>query len=219
MRERVSAETAAGKQQTTRSDRAVKSRTVVANISLSLDGRVTGPGGDYDMSWIVPHAITDVARDQMIAVTEPATTVLLGRKNYEGFGGYWPSVADNDSADPRDRAFSRWLNTVEKVVFSSTLKEAPWQNSRIVNADPPAVVDELRGQDGGDIIVLASGSVIKALLRADALDRLSITLCPEIAGGGARLFDDMPASSWALRQSKPTESGAIYLLYERIRKG
>ncbi|HET9849695.1 MAG TPA: dihydrofolate reductase family protein [Candidatus Dormibacteraeota bacterium] len=195
-----------------------KTRRVVANFSLSLDGRVNGPGGDYDMSWIVPHAITDVARDQMIAVTQAATTVLLGRKNYEGFGAYWPPVADNASADPRDRAFSRWLNTVEKVVFSSTLKQAPWQNSRIVNADPAAVVGELRRQDGGDIIVLASGSVIKALLRADALDRLSITLCPEIAGGGARLLDDMPASSWVLGQSKPTESGAIYLRFDRAGK-
>lgn len=195
-----------------------KSRRVVANFSLSLDGRVNGPGGDFDMSWIVPHAITDTAREQMISVTQPATTVLLGRKNYEGFAGYWPSVADNASADPRDRAFSRWLNTVEKVVFSSTLTQAPWQNSRIVNAEPAAVVGELRGRDGGDIIVLASGSVIKALLRADALDRLSITLCPEIAGGGARLLDDLPASSWRLHQSKPTESGAIYLLFDRVRK-
>ena len=195
-----------------------KTRRVVANFSLSLDGRVNGAGGDFDMGWIVPHAITDTAREQMISVTQPATTVLLGRKNYQGFAGYWPSVADNASADPRDRAFSRWLNTVEKVVFSSTLKQAPWQNSRIVNAEPAAVVGELRGRDGGDIIVLASGSVIKALLRADALDRLSITLCPEIAGGGARLLDDLPASSWRLRQSKPTESGAIYLLFDRVRK-
>jgi hypothetical protein len=44
-------------------------RTVVANISLSLDGRVAGPGGDYDMSWIVPHAVTDGARDHMVKVT------------------------------------------------------------------------------------------------------------------------------------------------------
>src|SRR6185503_5276049 len=92
-------------------------RTVVANISLSLDGRVTGPAGEYDMGWIVPHAITDAARDHMLSVTSPATTALLGRKNYEGFGGYWPSVAGNEEADPRDRAFSRWLNGVEKIVF------------------------------------------------------------------------------------------------------
>ena len=194
-------------------------RMVVANISLSMDGRTNGVGGDYDMSWIVPHAVTDSTRDNMIAVTSPATTVLLGRKNYQGFGSYWPSVVDNESADPRDRAFSSWLNSVEKVVFSSTLKDATWENSRIVNADPVAVVRDLQKQTGGNIIVLASSSLIKRLLEADALDCLSITFCPEVTGGGARLFEDgLPASSWMLRQSKVTESGALCLLYDRIRK-
>jgi dihydrofolate reductase len=200
--------------------RSGRARTVVANISLSLDGRVTGPGGEYDMGWIVPHAVTNMARGHLLAVTTPATTVLLGRKNYQGFGSYWPAVAANESADPRDRAFSTWLNAVEKIVFSSTLKEAAWQNSRIVDADPAAVVEALQRQGHGDIIVLASLSVIRSLLRADALDRLSITLCPEVAGGGARLFEDgLPPSSWALRQSSAAESGALCLLYDRARAG
>jgi dihydrofolate reductase len=191
-------------------------RTVVANISLSLDGRTAGAGGEYDMGWIVPHAITNGARDHMIAVTSPATTVLLGRKNYQGFGSYWPAVANDETADPRDRAFSKWLNAVEKIVFSSTLKAPTWENSRIVNTDPASVVKDLKQQKGGDIIVLASSSIIKSLLQAGALDRLSITLDPELVGGGARLFEDgLPATSWSLRQSTPTESGAICLIYDR----
>src|SRR4029079_16323267 len=164
----------------TTSSKPVNARTVIGNISLSLDGRVTGPGGEYDRGWIVPHAITNVARDHMIDVTTPATTVLLGRKNYQGFGGYWPVVANDEAADPRDRAFSKWLNAVEKIVFSSTLKTPTWENSRIVNADPASVVKDLKQQKGGDIIVLASSSVIKSLLQASALDRLSITLDPEL---------------------------------------
>jgi len=112
-----------------------------------------------------------------------------------------------------------WLNSVEKIVFSSTLKDAPWENSRIVDADPAAVVRDLQQRTGGNIIVLASSSVIKRLLQADALDCLSITLCPEVAGGGARLFEDgLPPSSWTLRQSTVTESGAICLVYDRVRE-
>ncbi len=121
-------------------------RTVVANISVSLDGRVNGPGGDYDMSWIVPHALTDGAREHMVKVTNPASTALLGRKNYQGFASYWPAVADNPDADPRDRAFAQWLNAVDKVVFSTTLQEAGWPNSRIVADDPAAEVRRLRKQ-------------------------------------------------------------------------
>ena len=196
-----------------------KARTVVGNISLSLDGRFNGLGGEYDMGWIVPHAVTNSARDNMVAVTTPATTVLLGRKNYQGFEYYWPEIANDELADSRDRNFSKWLNTVEKIVFSSTLKEATWQNSRIVNADPSTVVKELQQQPGGDIIVLASGSVIKNLLQADELDRLSITLCPAVVGGGARLFEDgLPSSAWSLQKSMVTESGALCLLYDRVRE-
>jgi dihydrofolate reductase len=194
------------------------SRTVVGNIALSLDGRTAGPGGEYDMSWIVPHAVTEGARSHMLRVTRGATTVLLGRKNYEGFGGFWPAVADDESAAPADREFSGWLNAVEKVVFSTTLDDAGWDNARITRSDPATTVEQLRQQDGGDIVVLASASVIRALLEAGELDRLSITLCPELVGGGARLFQDGPAgSSWSLTHSTPTESGAICLLYDRIR--
>ncbi|TQS28282.1 dihydrofolate reductase family protein [Microbispora sp. KK1-11] len=193
-------------------------RTVIGNITLSLDGRIHGPGGEYDMGWIVPHAVSDVARDHMVEVTAGATTALLGRKNYQGFGGFWPTVAEDESADPRDRAFARWLNTVEKVVFSTTLTEAPWQNSRIVAAGPAEVVKELRQQDGGDIVVLASTSVIQALLRAGELDRLSITLAPELVGDGPRLFaDGLPATGWRTVSVAQAASGALCLLYDKVR--
>jgi dihydrofolate reductase len=154
----------------------------------------------------------------MTKVTSPATTALLGRKNFEGFGSFWPAVADDENAAPQDRAFSRWLNEVEKVVFSSTLTGSPWQNSRFVDADPADVVKQLRQEEGGDIVILASSSVIKALLAADELDRLSITLAPELVGAGARLFEDgIPATSWQLTHSAPTESGALCLYYDRVR--
>jgi len=193
-----------------------RTRTVVANLTMSLDGRINGPDGESDMSWIVPHALSDGARDHMMRVTEPATTVLLGRKNYVGFSGFWPTVADMEEADPRDRAFSRWLDHIDKVVFSSTLTDTTWRNSRLATAEPGATVAGLRDVEGGDIVVLASISIIRQLLRADQVDRLSIMLCPVVAGGGERLFDDtIPAANWTLAGSWSTETGATNLLYER----
>jgi dihydrofolate reductase len=105
-----------------------------------------------------------------------------GPKNYQGFGSFWPTVADDEQADLRDRAFAQWLNAVEKVVFSTALQQADWHNSRIAAADPAATVRQLRKEQGGDIIVLASASIIRNLLEAGELDRLSITLCPELVG-------------------------------------
>lgn len=194
-------------------------RTVMGNISLSLDGRSTGPGGDFDMGWVGAHAVSDAARDHLARLTSTATTVLLGRKNYEGFGGFWPTVAKDENADPRDRAFSQWFDAVEKIAFSTTLTEAPWQNSRVVNADPAEVVKELRAQDGGDILVASSGSIIRQLLQAGELDRLCIVQCPELVGGGTRFFPDgLPASSWSLTDLSTADSGAIILVYDRVRR-
>ncbi|MGY2002022.1 dihydrofolate reductase family protein [Blastococcus sp. SYSU DS1024] len=193
-------------------------RTVVANVTVSLDGRVNGPGGEHDMSWIVPHALSDGAREHMLRVTEPATTVLLGRTNYVGFGSFWPAVQHVDDADPRDRAFSRWLDRTEKVVFSTTLTEASWRNSRLATAAPAETVAGLRGTGGGDIVVLASISIIRQLLVADLVDRLSIMWCPVVAGGGRRLFDDtIPATAWTPTGSWATGSGAVSVLYDRLR--
>ena len=95
-----------------------RDRTVTGHIPLSLDGRVTGPGGEHDMGWTVRHAACGEARAQLLTVTGTATTALLGRRTYQAFGGFWPAVAGDESADPRDRAFGRWLDEVEKVVVS-----------------------------------------------------------------------------------------------------
>jgi len=194
-------------------------RRVVAEIVLSLDGRVNGAGGEYDMSWLFPHAISDTSRDRTVGFTQSSTTALLGRKNYEGFAGYWPSVADDQSADPRDRTFSRWFTSVQKVVFSTSMTQGSLPNTTVTSDPPAQVVANLRDQPGEDIIVLASSSVIRQLLAADALDRLSIMLAPETSGGGERLFDDsvLQRGEWTLAEHKVTETGAIVLDYDRKR--
>src|ERR1700683_2939674 len=110
-------------------------RTVIGNIFLSLDGRFTGPAGEHDMSWIAAHAVTDGSRSHMVRVTTAATTAVLGRKNYQGCASFWPAVADDEAADPRDRAFAQWLNAVEKVVISSTLQQADWHTSRLAASE------------------------------------------------------------------------------------
>lgn len=193
-------------------------RTVTANIGLTLDGRYNGPGGPGDLGAIVPYAITDVARDHLGRIWDGATTAVLGRRNAEGFLGYWPSVAADENAEPRDRGYAKWLVDVEKVVLTSTLTEAPWERTRLVNAPASDVVTELKATGAGDILVNSSPSVIKALLAADLVDRLYLLICPEIAGGGQRLFDDgLPGSRWTLGHHETGELGEISAVYDRAR--
>jgi dihydrofolate reductase len=192
-------------------------RRVVTNMALSLDGHYAGrdPG---DMGWVMPYAVTDVARDHMTGLWESATTALLGRVNAEGFLGFWPTVIGMEGADPRDEGFAKWLVDAEKVVLSSTLTEAPWERTTIVDRPTAQVVTELKASEGGDILVLSSASVIKALLAADQVDRLSLTIFPVFLGGGPRLFDDgLPTGRWALVSEAAGEHGTLALVYDRIR--
>jgi dihydrofolate reductase len=193
-----------------------RGRAVVAQISLSLDGRVSGSGGPSDMESIASHAGSDAAHERAARVLGNATTALMGRINYEGFHGYWPPVADDETADERDRAIARWLDEVEKIVFSTTMTDAPWPNSRIADEGPVDEVKRLRDTAGGDILVVNSSSIIRQLMAADELDRLVIDLVPEITGDGARLFEDgMPSSSWTLSSSNVADDGAVLLTYDR----
>jgi dihydrofolate reductase len=193
-------------------------RKVTANLSLTLDGRYNGPGGPGDMGAIVSYATTDVARNQMSRIWETATTAVLGRLNAQGFLGFWPTVAADENADPRDRGYAKWLVDTEKVVLSTTLTEAPWERARVVNASAADVITELKASGEGDILVNSSPSVIKALLEADLIDRLYLVICPEIAGGGGRLFEDgLPGTKWTVSHQETGELGETAVVYDRVR--
>jgi dihydrofolate reductase len=201
----------------TATERRTRRRRVVVSMSLSLDGRYARRD-PADMSWVLPYAVTDVARDHLTALWRPATTALLGRVNAEGFLGFWPSVIGAEGADPRDEEFARWLVATEKVVLSSTLTRAPWENTRVVDEPAAEVVAKLGETDGGDILVLSSASVIKALLAAGRADRLALTVFPVFLGSGPRLFEDgLPASEWALTRHAAGEHGTLSLVYDRLR--
>jgi dihydrofolate reductase len=191
-------------------------RRVVAQISTTLDGRVSGPKGPSDMEVVARYAGSDAAHARSAEALAAATTALLGRVNYEGFYGYWPPVAVDETADPRDRNIARWLDDVEKVVFSTTMTDATWANSRIAERGPVEEVRQLRGTDGGDILVVNSVSIIRQLLAGEQVDRLLIDLVPEVAGGGATLFEDgLPPSSWSLTDTVTAANGALLLTYDR----
>jgi dihydrofolate reductase len=196
-------------------------RRVVTNMSLSLDGHYAVPD-PLDMGWVLPYAVTDVARDHLTSLWEPATTALLGRVNAEGFLGFWPTVIDMEGADARDVGFARWLVETDKVVLSSTLAsaggQAPWERTTIADRPAADVVQELRADDGGDILVLSSASVVKALLAADQVDRLALVIFPVFLGAGPRLFDDgLPAGQWELVSQTAGEHGTLALVYDRVR--
>ncbi|GAB2534879.1 dihydrofolate reductase family protein [Nocardia heshunensis] len=193
-------------------------RIVAANIVLSLDGYYHGAGGPGDMGAIVPYASTETARNHLGRIHENATTGVLGRSNAEGFLGYWSTVAVDDNADPRDRAYAKWLLDTEKVIFSTTVTEMPWEHVRVVNGPIPQIIAELKTVGTGEILVNTSPTITKALLAANLVDRLYLLITPEITGGGERLFvDGLPASHWQLTSQTVGELGELAVVYDRKR--
>lgn len=196
-------------------------RKVIAHIAMSIDGAVAEAGGG--MGWIGEHAVNPETAAYFEGIWRGASTALLGRVNYEGFFGFWPAVAKDpnigwfpaDSA-PRHHDMAVWMDAVEKVVFSRTLKTAEWQNARIADRELEDEVRALKAEPGRDIIILSSVSIIRALMRADLVDELRLTVVPTVLGDGPQLFDnDVPVSKWQLAGVKTFPSGGVGLHYTR----
>lgn len=196
-------------------------RSVGANIVMSLDGFASADPSDGmgGMGWLLPHATSRSSRLSIAGVWADTDTVLLGRNNYEGFRGFWPSVQDDAAADPLDRDFSRFLDRVEKIVFSRTLTAVDWTNSRLAD-DLENEVRALKQAPGRGIHVMSSVSIIRALLDAELLDELWIDIVPAVLGRGARLFDDgRTPSTWDLVASTTHATTGTTGLHLRRRTG
>src|SRR5215207_9892933 len=137
-------------------------RKLIVSNAMSLDGYYEGPGKNvmalFDYRWDYP---TDDSFDACNAERlRAADTLLLGRVSYEGFKGFWPSVADDPKAAPIQRDISQLNNAIEKVVVSDRLtseETAPWQNTRIIHrADAHEQIADLKRQSGNDILVFGS---------------------------------------------------------------
>jgi dihydrofolate reductase len=121
-----------------------------------------------------------------------ADTLLLGRRSFEGFKGYWPEIADREDAPPVEREISRLDNAIDKLVVSDSLTEdelAPWTNTRIVRrADAHDAIAELKRGDGRDILMFGSHVLWNDLLTAGLVDELHFMIGSAFLGDGVPLF-------------------------------
>ncbi|MGH3762256.1 dihydrofolate reductase family protein [Actinophytocola sp.] len=192
---------------------------IVIDSFLTLDGVLQAPGGpeeDRDGGfthggWQAPLFDEECGAyiGEGFARIEG---LLLGRKTYEIFAGFWPHVSD----DHDDAAAAQALNALPKYVASRTLKSVEWQNSSLLGDDVPGAVAKLREQEGGEIHVMGSGDLIQTLLKHDLVDELSLMIFPVVLGTGKRLFGEgtVPAA-FELAESRTTPSGVVICVYRR----
>jgi len=189
-------------------------RKIVVLSFISLDGVMQAPGGpEEDTSgdfkyggWTVPYS-DDVSGGWMLQQMSMPFELLLGRKTYDIFAGYWPKQ-EGAIADP--------FNKTTKYVVSDSSPELTWDNSILIEGDVVANIKDLKEKDGPMLQVHGSGNMIQTLLRADLVDDLWLKIYPVTLGKGKRLFAEgvIPAA-FELTESKVTPTGVIFANYKR----
>lgn len=173
-------------------------RKVVAGYFLSLDGVAEAPD-QFITGW---DDETDASGAKLI---ETQDTVILGRRTYDEWAGFWPG----SEIEP----FASFINAVPKYVATSKPLEPEWTNSHVIDGDLVDFVRYLKGQPGGDIGVHGSISITRTLLAADVVDELRLVIAPTIVGTGQRLLDGLPPVRLETSRSTTSLSGHLLVTY------
>jgi dihydrofolate reductase len=187
---------------------------VVVFMNLTLDGVMQAPGrreedlrgGFQHGGWAQPYAAMTAAGES----TPNFGSLLLGRKTYEDFYGFWPKQTGSP--------FTEVLNNMQKHVVSTTLSEPlAWSNSALIKADIPGAVVRLKAGEGKDIVIMGSGELIQTLMKHNLIDRYVLLIHPLVLGSGRHLFTDGGTlASLHLVSSTTTPKGVVVAVYEPV---
>jgi dihydrofolate reductase len=173
-------------------------RNVVAYELLSLDGVAEQPDQfvtEFD----------DVMRENLGRVIAAQDAVLLGRRTYDDWAGFWPT----SPIEP----FASFINGVQKFVVTSTPPGHEWPQTAVVEGGLADFLIELKRQGGGDIGIHGSISVAQSLLEASLVDELRLVIAPAVQARGRRLLDRASASRLSLTRSITSPSGYLLVDY------
>lgn len=187
-------------------------RKIIVLEFLTLDGVMQAPGGSKEDTaegfkyggWTAPFFDDEAGKimeEQMAGVYD----LLLGRKTYDIFAGYWPTHAAE---------FWPQVNKITKYVVSENIKKTPWENTKVLkNVED---IKKLKKEDGPPLQIYGSGNLIQSLLKNDLVDELWLKIFPVTLGTGKKLFQDgtIPAS-WKLTKSAITANGVVAVSYSR----
>lgn len=192
-------------------------RKIVVLSFITLDGVMQAPGGpEEDTSsdfkfggWQAPYA-DEKSMQEMVQQLSMPFDLLLGRKTYDIFAGYWPN-------HPEIEVVAGPFNSCKKYVVSHNQIELPWENSELITGDDVVTqLQELKAGEGPMLQVHGSGKLIQTLLEHDLVDELWLKTYPLTLGTGKKLFaEGTQPSAFQMTHSHITENGVIFANYVR----
>jgi dihydrofolate reductase len=191
-------------------------RKLISITQVTLDGVMQAPGGPEEDSsngfrhggWAMTFR-SDAGRQAIDEIIAGEFDMLLGRRTYQIFAGYWPNQSDNSIA----RAF----NKATKYVVTRSLDQLGWQNSQLLGADVIEGLRRLKASEGPELHVWGSGNLMQTLIAADLVDEYRLWVFPLLLGEGKRLFENgTPPRRFSLVASRSTPSGVLLTTYRTV---
>jgi dihydrofolate reductase len=189
-------------------------RKLVVLTFVSLDGVMQAPGGKgedpsggFDLEgWTVPHFDEALGAEMGKQMGQPFE-LLLGRKTYEIFAGYWPNQTG---------AYGDPINKAVKYVVSNGTVNTDWKETIQISGDVVTQIEKLKRGDGPMLQVHGSSNLLQTLWANDLVDELWLKIFPVTLGKGKRLFGEgtIPLA-FKLVESKTSPSGVIIASYKR----
>jgi len=189
-------------------------KKVILQVQMSLDGFVsTGPNDEQ-------HWVTwawEEIRQHVIGLLDSTDTILIGRKLAVDYIPYWEDV--NTKPDDPMYEVAQRIVRAKKIVFTRTLDKSIWENTEVFNGVLTNKINELKNQDGKDLIVYGGTSFVAELVKEGLIDDYHIFLNPVAIGKGESIFSSLDGfKNLKLKESIPYPSGIVLLRYENINK-
>ncbi|MFO7526566.1 MAG: dihydrofolate reductase family protein [Ignavibacteriaceae bacterium] len=189
-------------------------RKLKLQVQMSLDGFVsTGPNDEQ-------HWVTwawEEIRQHVLSLSDSTDTILIGRKLAVDYIPYWEDV--NTKPDDQMYEVAQRIVRAKKIVFTRTLERSIWNNTEVFNGVLANKINELKNQDGKDLIVYGGTSFVAELVKAGLIDEYNAFLNPVAIGNGESIFSSLDGfKNLKLIESIPYPSGIVLLRYENINK-
>jgi dihydrofolate reductase len=184
-------------------------RKLIVFNHVTLDGYFADLHGD--MRWA--HSGNDDAEYQAFVAANASGggQLLFGRITYELMVGYWPTPQATQS----NPVVAEGMNRMPKVVFSRTLDNASWNNTKLVQGDIAAAVRTMKAESGEGMAILGSGTIVSQLAAAGLIDEYQVIVNPIVLGKGRTMFEGVPSKlNLKLAKTRAFGNGKVYLCYE-----